>query len=318
MVSTASVDVSIIIPVYNDEGNISRVLSKLLAETRIGIEIIIVNDGSVDNTLDVINHFDDDRLIIINQENQGVYAARNAALAKHRGQWVMLLDSDDDFSDNMVFDRYTEAMKHDVDVFITNGRIVRVYNSQDGRVIHRKQKYNRIITGNEWIESAVNNGEWPHYLWLQIIKSEYIKSNNLVFNAGYSHQDILWTTMLGLFNGQLYISEKPDYFYVKNPHSITNSSKYFDRRAYSYIEVISKLIAYAKENKKPGIKKALLKHASHECRHFLGLFRKRVSDKKAVKKLFLEKISFIDLFLGASTFKQYWLLIRLYFSMKSS
>ena len=76
MVSTAGVDVSIIIPVYNDEGNISRVLSKLLAETRIGIEIIIVNDGSVDNTLDVINHFDDERLIIINQENQGVYAAR--------------------------------------------------------------------------------------------------------------------------------------------------------------------------------------------------------------------------------------------------
>lgn len=316
--SANNVDVSIIVPVYNDGNNIARVLNKLLAEKRINVEIIVVNDGSVDNSLEVINSFDDERLVLITQDNQGVYAARNAALARRTGQWLMLLDSDDDFSENMIFDRYNEAMKHDVDVLISNGRIVRDHDSHEGRIIHRKQIYNRVITGNEWVEHSVANNEWPHYLWLQMIKSDYISKNAIVFNAGYSHQDILWTAMLGLYNGRFFLSEKPDYFYVKNPNSITNSSKYFDRRAYSYIEVISKLISLAKGNGSAGIKKAFLKHASHECRHFFGLFRKRVSDKKAVKSLFLEKIRFNDLFRGASTFKQYWLLIRLYCVLKKS
>ncbi|WP_202305797.1 glycosyltransferase [Dryocola clanedunensis] len=313
-----NVDVSIIVPVYNDGNNISRVIKKLLAEKRINIEIILVNDGSVDNTLDVINSFNDKRLLVINQENLGVYAARNAALAKHSGKWLMLLDSDDDFAEDLVFDRYNEATKHDVDVLISNGRIVDEHDSFVGEIIHRKQIYNHVISGNQWVEHAVKNNEWPHYLWLQMIRSEYIKKNSLTFNAGYSHQDILWTAMLGMYNGRFYISDRSDYFYVNNPHSITKSKKYYDCRAYSYIEVISKLILLANGEVNAGIKKAFLRHASHECRHFFGLYRKKVSEKKAVKAMFMKKISFSDLFRGASTCKQYWLLMRLYRILKAS
>jgi len=316
--SKNAINVSVIIPVYNDADNISHVIKKVLNEKRINIELIIINDGSTDASLEIIKSFKDKRLLIINQENQGVYAARNAALAKHSGQWLMLLDSDDDFCEDMIFERYNLAVRHNVDVFISNGRFVNGYDSVEGRAIHSKQIYNHVITGNEWAEHAVKHNEWPHYLWLQMIKSEYIKDNSLTFNPGYSHQDILWTAMLALYNGRFYISEQSDYFYVNNPHSITKSKKYFDCRACSYIEVISKLIMLANGEGSASINRALLKHATQECRHFFGLFRKKVSDKKMVKHMFINKISFGDLFRGASTCKQYWLLIRLYCILKAN
>ena len=306
--------ISIIIPVYNDGKSIRSIISKILSETRIEIELIIVNDGSTDNTSEIVTSFHDPRIILISQENKGVYSARNAALNRHTGKWVMFLDADDDFENDMIFQRVKTAERENIDVLITNGKFVNSTSSRDGKLIHTKQIYNKSINGNEWIRNAVNKNEWPHYLWLQLVSSNYLKENNLTFNAGHSHQDILWSTMLALKNGRFYISQESDYYYVSNPSSITNSNKYYDRRALNYIEVISKLISYSKNHS--NLKPELLKHSVHECRHFIGLYRKKIRDKKMVSNIFFEKVDFSDLWKGATTLKQHWLIIRLYFTLK--
>lgn len=79
------IDVSIIIPVYNAAETISGLISKILSETHIAIELIIVNDGSTDGTVKLIKGICDDRVILIEQPNLGVYAARNTGLEIHRG-----------------------------------------------------------------------------------------------------------------------------------------------------------------------------------------------------------------------------------------
>lgn len=308
------VDLSIIIPVYNDGKTIAKIIEKILSENRIDLELIIVNDGSTDNTGEILQLFDDKRLHILTQNNLGVYAARNAALKLHKGRWIIFLDADDDFKNDMLYQRVKLIEEKNVDVLITNGFFTHLGNNTSGRRIHSHQLYNKVITGHKWLSFSVNNNEWPHYLWLQIVSSNYIKQHNLTFNSGHSHQDILWSAMLALKNGIFFISDHCDYSYFINPQSITNSNKYFDRRALNYIEVISKLISYATEY--PDLRKELLKHAVYECRHFIGLYRKKVSNKRNVSEIFFNKINYYSLWRGASTLKQYWLLIRLYRELK--
>lgn len=90
-----NIDISVIIPAFNAADSIGVLVHTLLGETTLSTEIIVVDDGSTDETWTVLSAITDERLILIRQENQGVYAARNAALAIYRGEWVVFLDADD-------------------------------------------------------------------------------------------------------------------------------------------------------------------------------------------------------------------------------
>ena len=88
---------SIIIPVYNTGEYLSRCLDSVINQTYKEIEIICVNDGSTDNSLQILNDYAkcDDRIIIINQKNLGSSEARNNGLKIIKGKWVGFVDSDD-------------------------------------------------------------------------------------------------------------------------------------------------------------------------------------------------------------------------------
>ena len=89
--------ISVIIPVYNVEKYLRECLDSLLNQTFKDIEIICVNDGSTDGSLNILNEYasKDSRFIIINQNNQGLSAARNNGLNVAKGDYVAFLDSDD-------------------------------------------------------------------------------------------------------------------------------------------------------------------------------------------------------------------------------
>ena len=89
--------VSVVIPAYNSEDYISEAIESVLAQTYKNIELIIVNDGSTDTTLDVINKYaeGDSRIIILDKENGGVSSARNLGFSVAKGDYIALLDSDD-------------------------------------------------------------------------------------------------------------------------------------------------------------------------------------------------------------------------------
>ena len=85
-------EISVILPVFNGESYIEESIESVLNQTFTDFELIIVNDGSTDNTKDIIESFDDDRIEVINQSNQGPGAARNNALKIAQGEYVMYLD----------------------------------------------------------------------------------------------------------------------------------------------------------------------------------------------------------------------------------
>ena len=98
--------ISVVLPVFNGGRYIRKAIDSVLSQSFDDFELIIVNDGSTDNTLEIINGFDDERIIIINQENRGPGAARNSALEIAKGEYVMFLDCDDWFCEDLNnFDR---------------------------------------------------------------------------------------------------------------------------------------------------------------------------------------------------------------------
>ena len=89
--------VSVILCVYNEEKFIGKAIDSILNQTLDDFELIIINDGSTDNTLDIIKSYDDERIKLINQANIGLGASRNKAMEKASGEYVAFLDGDDCF-----------------------------------------------------------------------------------------------------------------------------------------------------------------------------------------------------------------------------
>lgn len=303
------IDVSIIIPTYNAAATVGCLVNKILCEPHVAIELIVVDDGSTDGTSNIIRQIYDDRLILIEQANQGVYAARNAALALHQGEWVIFLDADDDIADGFIEKRWQSASASQADVMIFNGW----HSDADHhrRAVHRKQPYGATLSGHEWIRHSVTRREWPHYLWLQMIRSSYVRQHSLRFQPGRSHKDILWTVHLAASNGRFCVLDVKDYIYISNNTSITHRADYYDVRALSYIEVIAEIIRLASLEQNKRIKLFLYRHALVEARHFLGLYRNRVGDKSGMKDYFKANIFAAHLFRGISSFSDVFFFIKL-------
>ena len=96
--------VSIIVPIYNVEQYISKCIESILAQTYRDFELILVDDGSPDNCGKICDEYakQDSRVHVIHQENKGVSAARNAGISLAKGEYIMLVDSDDFITENML------------------------------------------------------------------------------------------------------------------------------------------------------------------------------------------------------------------------
>lgn len=103
---------SVIIPLYNKELSIRNTLQSVLDQTFTDFEIVIVNDGSTDSSVAVVEEFTDSRIRLIHQENQGVSAARNRGIQEATNQWVAFLDADDLWMDDHLKTLYKMTQKH--------------------------------------------------------------------------------------------------------------------------------------------------------------------------------------------------------------
>lgn len=120
LASAATPTVSVIVPAYNAAGTIERCLSSLTAQTLSAIEVIVVNDGCTDDTATIVSAYaeHDGRIRLINQENSGSGAARNAGIARARGRYLAFVDSDDTIEPDMLETMVAAAQEHDAAIAV--------------------------------------------------------------------------------------------------------------------------------------------------------------------------------------------------------
>lgn len=178
--------VSVIIPVYNVEKYIKKCLDSLVNQTLSDIEIIVVNDGTPDNSQIIIDEYVKnypDKVISIVKENGGQGSARNIGLGKATGEYIGYVDSDDYVELNMYEELYDKAKENDSDIIICGNNIVYENNYKKISEINYDNKYNNF-------ENAFFG---KMAVWNKLYKKEILINNNIKFKEKVWYEDFAFT-----------------------------------------------------------------------------------------------------------------------------
>lgn len=193
--------ISVIIPAYNCEGTIKEALDSILKQDYDNIEIIIVDDGSVDGTKEIIRFYDekDERICPVFQANAGPSAARNTGLEKASGDLLMFVDADDKMEPNVLKYLICQMQQNECDMLISGVR--KVYSSLNDKIYEREvlPAYSRYTNSMEiWnniilnLKSGVLNSPWAKIYRKSIVDAHSIRMDtrldmgeDLQFNLEY-------------------------------------------------------------------------------------------------------------------------------------
>ncbi len=167
------VKISVIIPVYNDEKYIRECLDSIANQTLNDIEIICINDGSTDSSLEILNeYYKDKRIVIINQPNQGSAIARNKGLDIAQGEYIGFLDADDIYIDSKSLEMmFNAAKENDADMVSANLKFL-----TQKREIVSNPHYDRETFNYFSEECEIGPDEYgiPFYFYKNLFKSDLI------------------------------------------------------------------------------------------------------------------------------------------------
>lgn len=171
---------SIVIPLYNAEKYLRPCLDSIVKQTNDSVEVICVNDGSKDNTLDILEDYSKrySCIVILNQENAGSAMARNNGFKHATGKYLWLVDGDDYISQDAIQTVIDELEKSDADSIIFGFEII----SENGKLIKAyKPEYADIDTIYSGFDAYLYN-KIPSYPWNRAFKRSFLTDNNLTFH----------------------------------------------------------------------------------------------------------------------------------------
>lgn len=192
--------ISVIIPVYNVQDYLCQCLDSVVNQTFENIEIICVNDGSTDNSLEILNRYAeyDKRITIINQKNKGLSKARNIGIKLATGKYIYFLDSDD-FIDINAFEKlYTIAELDKLDFISFNYNTICSSDNLKEFYINKKNRereiyYDNIYSGDTMFEKLIVDCSYQSQVWLLFINRIFLLKSNIEFKECILHEDILFT-----------------------------------------------------------------------------------------------------------------------------
>ena len=211
--------VSIIVPVYNSSNCLKKCLESLINQTLKDIEIIMVNDGSTDNSKDIILKYQkkDKRIILINKKNGGQASARNVGLKHAKGEYISFVDSDDYVDKNMCKDALNTMIKSDCDILVFDYFVTDYKNTNYYKVLKE------LSTGN------INNKQFffaSACPWNKIYKKTFLLDNKFSFPEGMIYEDYAAIIPLIKYNPRIFYINKAYYYYYLSNESKIRKKEY--------------------------------------------------------------------------------------------
>lgn len=228
------VKVNIIVPLYNMERYISQTLESLINQSFQDIEILCINDGSTDRSLEIIDSYSkkDKRIKVYTKKNGGIADARNYGLTKVTAPYFAFVDSDDTVEPDFILTMYNEAIKSKSDVVTCDFW----WSYEDGEKLQKDGPY---LTKQELLTTMFAT------LWNKLYKTEWVKSLDIQFPTGYRYEDASFLyKMIPYLNTWSYV-DKPFIHYVQRPGSITHNH---NDKVKNMIYVFEDLLDYYKKN----------------------------------------------------------------------
>ncbi len=240
--------ISVIIPVYNVEKYIRQCLNSIIAQTYTNLEIILVDDGSTDNSGKICDEYakKDNRIKVIHKQNEGLPSARNVALKVCSGQYVGFVDSDDHISSDMYEYLYNLITENNADISMCNMFIEKNEQRIKSNIIDTLYK---CVTQEEFFKFPC----W-RVVWNKLYRSSLLR--NFSFTSGISYgEDTLFLFEVITHSDKMAIGNKQKYYYRENSSSITHK---FNKRNMQYLDIEKRIMDYAKVNNLPQLYKQAL------------------------------------------------------------
>lgn len=222
--------VTIVVPIYNVEQYLVRCIDSIIKQTYEELEIILVNDGSPDGSLNICNDFahKDDRIKVITQDNIGLSGARNTAILNATGEYICFIDADDRIDESMIESYIKIAKEYAPDVILTN-----IYQYQQGNLTYTETKnnlpYEKLLDKRLITEHLI----LPYYggflgiipsVCTKLYKAKLLKNNQLLFDETLKRSEDYWFNFFVFQNSEyVYCINKSFYHYYSNQGSMIKS-----------------------------------------------------------------------------------------------
>ena len=204
--------ISVIIPVYNAQDGIKRCVDSLLNQSFKNLEIILLNDGSKDNSLNILKEYElkYSFVRVIDKQNEGVAVTRNKGILLAEGEYIMFMDNDD-FVDSDYIETFYQAI-HEKNLDLVIGGYKRV--NQDNQIIFSQD---------------IQQSEWSKYIimapWAKVYRTEFLKTNNLEFFDYGIGEDIIFNLAASKTTDKIGLLDYKGYNWYYNNQSISNTSQ---------------------------------------------------------------------------------------------
>ena len=264
---------SIVVPIYNVEKYLAQCIESILCQTFKDFELILVNDGSKDNSAWICDEYEtkDNRIHVIHKENAGVAAARNSGIRAATGTYVCFLDGDDYWKDKHVLQKINAC------IINNNADIVQLnycfFDEKKQEIIYRNQKYFDNETDIEYKEKLfqlIRTDCLTASAWGTVISREYINRYSLYFIEGVKNtEDVEWAIRAFACKPQFCVLNEEVYVYRKNREGAVTSTICYVNLC-QHVETIVKSIEFL-EDKSEEIRIPIMNYIMYQIIIAIGL-----------------------------------------------
>lgn len=241
--------VSVIIPVYNTEEFVEEAVRSIMCQTLRDIEIIVVNDGSTDNSLSIIKRLadEDKRIQIYTQHNQGLSVTRNKGNEYAQGKYVYYMDSDDYLEPEALETCYVKCERQTLDFVFFDADILNKEKHKNISLNYQRKDCSNpeiVYQGPDILKLLIDHKAYSPSACLNFIRREYLTQIKLDFLPGIIHEDQLFTCLLYL-QAQRVSSIHKDFFKRRLRDDSIMTRKFSTQNINSYFTITDHLVRFA-------------------------------------------------------------------------
>lgn len=267
--------ISVIVPVYNSEKILKENALFITNQTFHDYEVIFINDGSTDSSLEILKTFQSDNVHIISQQNKGQANARNTGLKNARGEFICFVDIDDQINDNMLYELNKIQMETNADIVWCNANIIR--NNEFQGMLDEKKYFVSDMQKNYFIHNASP--------WRKLIRKSLIEDHQLYYPDLRYYEDLAIVPVYGLYTEKIHYLDKPLYNYILHDESTMHQKTYNSNleNIFSSLENLKKEVIKSEIDVKEELEYLYIDHLLHAASLRFFMFDAFESLHKIVK-----------------------------------